>query len=197
MRPIRWILLAEAVVALASCRADIPDGVFECVHDNDCPTGFVCRSEGEDSTVKYCFGYGASEEAGITMSGADGGEGGAAGQSDGGGALGLGATGSDGGAGAIGGGSSGATGGAGPRDDGGSRADASSEGGAAGPEADAGDDGGGAIPVLPVPPTSTGLSTLGGRRRGGSLAVYDDGFEMGPRLCTGNGRYCVTGGFTP
>ncbi len=53
------------------------------------------------------------------------------------------------------------------------------------------------VPNQPVAPTTTGFATLGARRTDGALTVYDDGFEKAPRTCTGNGLYCVTGGFEP
>jgi len=49
----------------------------------------------------------------------------------------------------------------------------------------------------PVPSTNTGFGTLGGHRTDGTITVYEDGFEIGERLCTGNGLFCVTGAFTP
>lgn len=60
---------------------------------------------------------------------------------------------------------------------------------------DAGSDAG--TVTKPVPSTNTGFGTFGGHRTDGTITVYDDGFEIGERLCTGNGLYCVTGAFTP
>lgn len=65
------------------------------------------------------------------------------------------------------------------------------EGGA--PEA--GSDGG--IATAPVPPSLAGAATFGGRRTDGTITVYDDGFEQGQRICTADGQFCVTGGFSP
>lgn len=87
---------------------------------------------------------------------------------------------------------------------GGERPDAAADdgGGTVGPAMDAGADSGvdgGPVepPTRPVPTSSTGFGTLGGHRGGGTLTLYDDGFETGERLCTTNGLYCITGAFTP
>ncbi len=48
-----------------------------------------------------------------------------------------------------------------------------------------------------VPPSSHGFPSLGGRRGDGVMAVSSDGFERGERLCTSDGRYCITGSFLP
>ena len=76
-------------------------------------------------------------------------------------------------------------------EEGGVAADGGSEGGAQ----DAGDGGGEITP--PVPPSLAGAATFGGRRSDGTITVYDDGFEQGQRLCTADGKFCVTGGFSP
>jgi hypothetical protein len=47
------------------------------------------------------------------------------------------------------------------------------------------------------PPISAGFLALGGRRTDGTISLYDDGFEIGVRSCTADGRFCVTGGLTP
>lgn len=49
----------------------------------------------------------------------------------------------------------------------------------------------------PVPPSLAGAATFGGRRTDGTITVYDDGFEQGQRICTADGKFCVTGGFSP
>src|SRR5688500_8950721 len=38
----RWV----AVVALASCKVEIPQGIFSCRVASDCPHGLVCRADG-------------------------------------------------------------------------------------------------------------------------------------------------------
>lgn len=50
-----------------------------------------------------------------------------------------------------------------------------------------------------MPMAPSGFATVGGHRTDGSgkYAVYDDGFEGGPRSCSSDARFCVTGGFTP
>jgi hypothetical protein len=53
------------------------------------------------------------------------------------------------------------------------------------------------IVAKPVPPSSHGFPSLGGRRGDGVMTVSGDGFERGERLCTSDGRYCVTGSFSP
>ena len=86
----------------------------------------------------------------------------------------------DGGAGISGAGSAGGSGGI---------------GGTIGIEAGASDD------AVAVPPPAsqinTGFLTLGGRRSDGTITLYDDAFEIGERLCTADGKFCVTGGLTP
>jgi hypothetical protein len=58
-------------------------------------------------------------------------------------------------------------------------------------------DAGPIITTAPVPPSTTGAATLGGRRTDGTITVYDDGFELGGRVCTDDRKYCVTGSFSP
>ena len=60
-----------------------------------------------------------------------------------------------------------------------------------------GGDGGGVVGLLPVAATVTAFSTLGEPRTGDGLTLSADGFELGERLCTANGLFCVTGGFGP
>lgn len=83
------------------------------------------------------------------------------------------------------------------------------DGGTAPSSVDAGDLGGaltdgGSGPVdagssiaQPVPPSSHGFGSLGGRRGDGKVTVYDDGFEQAERRCTLDGRYCVAGALQP
>lgn len=47
---IGWVTL----LALAGCKAQIPSGIFGCEDDAQCPTGFVCERQGDDSK-RYCF----------------------------------------------------------------------------------------------------------------------------------------------
>jgi hypothetical protein len=56
---------------------------------------------------------------------------------------------------------------------------------------------GGIVGLTRVPATVTAYSTLGEPRTGDAVALSDDGFEYGERLCTANGLFCVTGGFGP
>jgi len=139
---------------LAACKADIPDAVFACNADSDCPSGFECRSEDADGNARYCYASGAEH---------DGGRSDAAGQA-----------GRDGG--------------------GGAGKPAVDAGFDAGVDRDGGPDAGPAAPPALGP---IGFSTLRERRSGGGLTLYDDGFERGDRLCSSNGRLCVTGGFEP
>lgn len=60
-----------------------------------------------------------------------------------------------------------------------------------------GGDGGGIVGLLPVPATVTAFSTLGEPRTGSGVTLSGDGFELGERLCTANGLFCVTGEFGP
>jgi hypothetical protein len=41
------------VLALLACKADIPEGVYRCDSDEDCPHGFSCRAD--ESGDPYCF----------------------------------------------------------------------------------------------------------------------------------------------
>jgi hypothetical protein len=54
-----------------------------------------------------------------------------------------------------------------------------------------------ATSTRPVPPTTHGASTLGGRRTDGMMTLSADGFERAERRCTSDGRYCVTGSLMP
>ena len=58
---------------LAGCSASIPEGVYACASETDCPADFVC-SRGEDDDRDYCY-RSAQAQAGS----GDGGRGGAAG----------------------------------------------------------------------------------------------------------------------
>jgi len=51
--------------------------------------------------------------------------------------------------------------------------------------------------AAPVPPSSHGFATHGGRRTDGKVTVYGDGFEPGDRRCTLDGNYCISGGLQP
>jgi hypothetical protein len=97
-----------------------------------------------------------------------------------------------GGTGGMGGSGGAGTGGA---DGGGDSGTGGVDGGTDSGTQDAGSDGG--TVAKPVPSTNTGFGTLGGQRTDGTMTVSDDGFEVGERLCTGNGQFCVTGAFTP
>jgi len=70
-----------------------------------------------------------------------------------------------------------------------------SDGGTAGQGGAGGN--GGIVGLIRVPATVTAFSTLGAPRIGDEIALSDDGFEYGERLCTANGLFCVTGGFGP
>lgn len=85
-------------------------------------------------------------------------------------------------------------------DDAASEGDAPDAGGAAGNEA--GEGGGGTagddvVGLVTVPATVTAFTTLGQPRSGDGITLSGDGFEHGPRRCTANGLFCVTGGFEP
>lgn len=49
----------------------------------------------------------------------------------------------------------------------------------------------------PAAPSLGAAATLGVRRTDGTLTVYDDGFELGARVCTVDRQFCVTGSFAP
>ena len=141
-----------ACAALGGCGAEIPDGVYACDLDNECPAGFSCRADESDpSRRKFCYaGKGPAPGGG----------------------------GGDGGAGR-------GTGGRGGR--------GGSDGGE--PMPDAGPAGGSTAPR--VLPSGGAFTTVGARRSGDGIAVYDDGFELDGRRCTADGELCVTGGFSP
>jgi hypothetical protein len=56
--------------------------------------------------------------------------------------------------------------------------------------------GAGGAPSRAGPLQAPALVTLGERRTGGGLTLYDDGFEIGERACSTD-RLCVTGGIRP
>lgn len=173
-RPFASCSLSLLMLALVACKADIPDGVYACDRDQDCPSGFSCRAK-EGSSGQYCFARDEASSSGTGGDGAgDGGDGG-----DGGSKAGRGG----GGAGTAG--ASGNAGGAGDSGSGGS-AGSAGEGGTGGRD----------MPAA-VPATRTGFSTLGQRRGAAGYVLYDDGFERGARLCTSDRKLCVTGGFSP
>ena len=162
------------LLALGACKADIPDGVYACDSDADCPSGFSCRSDDDDSKLR-CF---ASADQGESGKGGSAGKGGSGG--------------SDGGSGRGGGGGSAGDSGSG------GKAGSSGSSGRGGSGGAAGDSGSGGLGMPdPVPPTRAGFSTLGQRRGIDGFVLYDDGFERGARLCTGDRKLCVTGGFSP
>lgn len=143
MHGMRAAVLVFGLGILAACKADIPEGVFSCERDRDCPSGFFCRSEGDDD-ARYCYAGAAGSAAPKA-----------------------------------------GTGGA-----------AKPDAGAGGAGRDAGADGG-PPSGAGVPPTRGSFSSVGQRRSGDGLTIYDDGFESGERLCTSDARLCVTGGFQP
>lgn len=49
----------------------------------------------------------------------------------------------------------------------------------------------------PVPPSSHGFASLGGRRGDGTITLSRDGFEQAQRMCTSDGLYCITGSLLP
>ncbi|MEC7523901.1 MAG: hypothetical protein VYE22_28730 [Myxococcota bacterium] len=51
-----WLLFA---LALFGCEAEIPEGVFACSEDADCPPELVCRTN-----VSRCFRTRAPSDAG-------------------------------------------------------------------------------------------------------------------------------------
>jgi hypothetical protein len=51
--------------------------------------------------------------------------------------------------------------------------------------------------AAPVPPSSHGFGSMGGRRTDGTVSVYGDGFELGERRCTADRRYCATASLVP
>jgi hypothetical protein len=80
---------AAAFVWLVGCKATIPEGVYSCETEDDCPSGFECRAD--DDAALYCFRRGGKPAAG-SGAGSDAADGGAAGapNADGGGASGTG-----------------------------------------------------------------------------------------------------------
>lgn len=62
---------------------------------------------------------------------------------------------------------------------------------------DAGPVDAGSVVAAPVPPSSHGFGSTGGRRGDGTVSVYADGFELGERRCTVDRQYCVTGSLVP
>jgi hypothetical protein len=47
-----WV--AISALALFACKADIPDGIYSCKAESDCPDGFSCRHE-PSGTKSYCY----------------------------------------------------------------------------------------------------------------------------------------------
>jgi hypothetical protein len=150
-------LLLASVIG-SSCKAEIPVGIFACKTANDCPHGFVCRTDPASDDLR-CYATGTSD---ATTAGA-----GSPGDSD------------AGSAGARAAGAGGEAGGKAAGSGAGEKA-----GGAGGAPSPAG--------LLQAPT----LSTLGERRAGGGLTLYDDGFEIGERSCSADGL-CVTGEIRP
>lgn len=74
-----------------------------------------------------------------------------------------------------------------------------SDGSACGSDHDGqvGDGGGPDEPDDGIRLSAGGLSTLAVRHAQGSIAVYDDGFEVLSSMCTSANRICVTGGLVP
>jgi len=59
------VMLWLGLGLLAACKADIPDGVFACDADGDCPSGLVCRSEAADESTRYCYASGTERDGGL------------------------------------------------------------------------------------------------------------------------------------
>ena len=60
---VTWLLVAGVALGLCACKADIPDGRFACDDERGCPSGFICRADGEDPTL-YCFASDGARDAG-------------------------------------------------------------------------------------------------------------------------------------
>lgn len=87
-----------------------------------------------------------------------------------------------------------------PNDGGPTMSDADMSEDAAGSDTDLGGDAGVDPDDEPTGATdlrarSFGFVTLGKERSGGGATVYDDGFLLGERACTSDGKLCATGGF--